>query len=73
VNAVAPGRMDTASPARAERTTDPQYLEAMRARIPLNRLTTVEEVAAAVCFLAGERAASITGQILVLDGGMTAA
>ena len=73
VNAVAPGRMDTASPARAERTTDPLYLEAMRARIPLNRLTTVEEVAAAVCFLAGERAASITGQILVLDGGMTAA
>jgi len=45
----------------------------MRARIPLHRLTTVEEVAAAVCFLAGERAASITGQILVLDGGMTAA
>ena len=73
VNAVAPGRMETASPARAERTADPQYLEAMRARIPLNRLTTVEEVAAAVCFLAGERAGSITGQVLVLDGGMTAA
>jgi NAD(P)-dependent dehydrogenase (short-subunit alcohol dehydrogenase family) len=73
VNAVAPGRMETASPARTERTADPQYLEAMRARIPLNRLTTVEEVAAAVCFLAGERAGSITGHILVLDGGMTAA
>jgi len=73
VNAVAPGRLDTASAARAERTGDPEYLKAMRARVPLHRLTTAEEVAAAVCFLAGDNAASITGHTLVLDGGMTAA
>jgi NAD(P)-dependent dehydrogenase (short-subunit alcohol dehydrogenase family) len=74
VNAVAPGRLETASAARAERTSDPDYLEAMRARIPLHRLTTAEEVAAAVCFLAGDKAAaSITGHTLLLDGGMTAA
>ena len=73
VNAVAPGRLETASPARAERTIDPEYLKAIRARIPLNRLTTAEEVAAAVCFLADDSAASITGHTLVLDGGMTAA
>jgi NAD(P)-dependent dehydrogenase (short-subunit alcohol dehydrogenase family) len=73
VNAVAPGRLETASAARAERTGDQEYLKAMRARIPLHRLTTAEEVAAAVCFLAGDDAASITGHTLVLDGGMTAA
>jgi NAD(P)-dependent dehydrogenase (short-subunit alcohol dehydrogenase family) len=71
VNAVAPGRLDTPSPSRAARTGDPNYMEAMRARIPLKRFATVEEVAAAVCYLAGPQAASITGQTLVVDGGLT--
>jgi NAD(P)-dependent dehydrogenase (short-subunit alcohol dehydrogenase family) len=48
-------------------------MAAMRARIPLNRLATAEEVADAVCYLASPRAASITGQTLVLDGGVTVA
>lgn len=73
VNAIAPGRMHTPSPSRAARTSDPQYLEAMRSRIPLKRLTTSEEVAGAVCYLASADAASITGHTLVLDGGMTIA
>jgi len=73
VNAIAPGRLDTASPTRAARTGDPSYMDAMRARIPLKRLATVEEVAATVCYLASPRAASITGQVLVLDGGLTVA
>jgi NAD(P)-dependent dehydrogenase (short-subunit alcohol dehydrogenase family) len=71
VNAIAPGRLDTPSPARAARTDDPKYMDAMRARIPLKRLVTVDEVAAAVCYLAGPQAASVTGQTLVLDGGLT--
>jgi len=71
VNAIAPGRLDTPSPARAVRTTDPAYMDAMRARIPLQRLTTADEVAAAVCYLASPQGASITGQTLVLDGGLT--
>jgi NAD(P)-dependent dehydrogenase (short-subunit alcohol dehydrogenase family) len=71
VNAIAPGRLDTSSPSRAARTSDPAYMAAMLARIPLGRLATVEEVAAAVCYLASAQAASITGQTLVLDGGMT--
>ena len=71
VNAVAPGRLDTPSPARAARTDDPKYMDAMRARVPLKRLVTVDEVAAAACYLAGPQAASITGQTLVLDGGLT--
>ena len=71
VNAVAPGRLETASPSRAARTGDPEYLEAMRARVPLKRLATAEEVAAAVCYLASPEANAITGHTLVLDGGMS--
>jgi len=48
-------------------------MDAMRARVPLERLATVEEVAATVCYLASPQAASITGQVLVLDGGLTVA
>jgi len=73
VNAIAPGRLDTASASRAARTGDPNYMAAMLARIPLKRLATAEEVAAAVCYLAGPQAASITGQVLVVDGGLTVA
>ena len=71
VNAIAPGRLDTPSPSRAD--TDPNYMRAMLARIRLHRLATVEQVAAAVCYLVGPHAAAITGQTLVLDGGLTAA
>jgi NAD(P)-dependent dehydrogenase (short-subunit alcohol dehydrogenase family) len=73
VNAIAPGRLDTPSPSRAARTGDPNYMDAMRARIPLKRLATAEEVAHAVCYLASPQAVSITGQTLVIDGGMTVA
>jgi NAD(P)-dependent dehydrogenase (short-subunit alcohol dehydrogenase family) len=73
VNAIAPGRLDTPSASRAARTTDPGYMEAMLTRIPLGRLATADEVAAAVCYLASPQAASITGQVLVLDGGLTVA
>jgi NAD(P)-dependent dehydrogenase (short-subunit alcohol dehydrogenase family) len=71
VNAVAPGRLDTVSPSRAG--ADPKYMEAMLARIPLHRLATAEEVASAVAYLASPQAQAITGQVLVLDGGLTAA
>ena len=73
VNAIAPGRMDTPSPSRAATAADPTYMAAMLDRIPLHRLATVEEVAAATCYLASPQAASITGQTLILDGGLTVA
>jgi NAD(P)-dependent dehydrogenase (short-subunit alcohol dehydrogenase family) len=73
VNAVAPGRLDTPSPMRAAETNDPAYMAAMVARTPLRRLATAEEVAEAVAYLASPAAAAITGQVLVLDGGLTAA
>jgi 2-deoxy-D-gluconate 3-dehydrogenase len=73
VNAVASGRLATVSPSRAEKGADQGYMGAMLKRIPLHRLATVEEVADAVAYLASPAAASITGQVLVLDGGLTAA
>jgi NAD(P)-dependent dehydrogenase (short-subunit alcohol dehydrogenase family) len=72
VNAIAPGRLMTTSPSRAQKGADPSYMEAMLKRIPLHRLASVEEVAAAAAYLASPAAASITGQVLVLDGGQTA-
>jgi NAD(P)-dependent dehydrogenase (short-subunit alcohol dehydrogenase family) len=73
VNAVAPGRMQTESPSRAEKGADPAYMAAVLARIPLRRLATAEEVAAAVGWLASAEAGSVTGHTLVMDGGLTAA
>ena len=70
VNAVAPGRVNT--PSRAGSLAEPGYQEAALARVPLKRFATSEEVAAAVCYLASPEAAYITGQTLVLDGGLTA-
>jgi 2-deoxy-D-gluconate 3-dehydrogenase len=73
VNAVAPGRLMTDSPSRQKTGTDAAYMEAMLKRIPLHRLATAEEVAGAVAFLVSPAARSITGQTIVLDGGLTAA
>jgi NAD(P)-dependent dehydrogenase (short-subunit alcohol dehydrogenase family) len=65
--------MQTDSPSRAEKGADPAYMAAVLKRIPLHRLATAEEVAAAVCWLASPVAASVTGQTIILDGGLTAA
>jgi len=73
VNAIAPGRLVTPSPSRADKGADPAYMEAMLKRIPLRRQASVEEVAATVAYLASDAAASMTGQLLVLDGGLTVA
>jgi 3-oxoacyl-[acyl-carrier protein] reductase len=40
------------------------------ARIPLKRLGTPDDIAAAVCFLASPEASYITGQVLAVNGGM---
>lgn len=71
VNAIVPGRVNTPSPSRAATTADPEYMQAMLDRIPLHRLVTAEEIAEAAVYLASPGAASITGQALFLDGGLT--
>ena len=73
VNAIAPGRLETPSPSRAEKGADRGYMDTMLERIPLHRLASAEEVAATVAYLVSPAAASMTGQVLVLDGGLTAA
>jgi 3-oxoacyl-[acyl-carrier protein] reductase len=66
VNAVAPGFIETDMTA----VLTPEQREALAKGIPLERLGTPADVAAAVLFLASEGAAYITGQVLVVDGGM---
>jgi 3-oxoacyl-[acyl-carrier protein] reductase len=65
-NAVAPGFIDT----EMTRVLPEKAKEKALSAIPLKRMGTVEEVAAAVCFLASDEAAYITGQVLTVDGGM---
>jgi len=70
VNAIAPGRVETASRAALNRA--PGHREMMLKRIPLGRFASCEDVAEAVCYLASPAGAYITGQTLILDGGLTA-
>ncbi len=69
VNAIAPGRVDT--PSRAGSYADPKHIEMMLNRVPLHRFANSEEIARAACYLASPQASYITGQTLVMDGGVT--
>jgi 3-oxoacyl-[acyl-carrier protein] reductase len=66
VNAVAPGFIDT----EMTQALSAELREKMLAGIPLRRLGTTQDVAAAVAFLAGEQAGYITGHVLDVNGGM---
>lgn len=68
VNALAPGpthteQLDRAGPAARERVA---------AAVPVHRLATPDEVAAAALWLCGDQAAFVTGSTLVVDGGLLA-
>ena len=66
VNAVAPGFIDTDM---TQAMTDTAR-EATLAQIPLKRVGTPKEIAETVAFLASDKAAYITGQVISVDGGM---
>ncbi|MCR1781898.1 SDR family oxidoreductase [Nocardioides carbamazepini] len=72
VNCVMPGTADTPWIGRLLATADDPDAEAtaLRARQPLGRLVTADEVANAIAYLASPLAASTTGTVLAVDGGM---
>jgi 3-oxoacyl-[acyl-carrier protein] reductase len=66
VNAVAPGFIETDMTA----AMTPEARATLNSQIPLERLGTGKDVAGAVVFLASDYASYITGQVIVVDGGM---
>jgi len=66
VNVVAPGMIETDMTA----VLPEKVRESLIERIPLGRLGAPDDIAAAVCFLASDEAAYITGQVLAVNGGM---
>ena len=65
-NCVAPGFIETDMTA----AMTPEARSALSGQIPLERLGTPRDIAGMVAFLASDHAAYITGQVLVVDGGM---
>jgi NAD(P)-dependent dehydrogenase (short-subunit alcohol dehydrogenase family) len=70
VNAVAPTFVRT--PGTAQRLDQPGFLRDVVSRIPVGRVGTTSEVAAAVIFLASKEAAMVNGTSILVDGGWTA-
>ena len=70
VNAIAPTFLET--PLTAPMFAKPEFAQWVMARIPLGRLGQLDEVAAAVVFVASDAASLMTGTSLVIDGGWTA-
>jgi 3-oxoacyl-[acyl-carrier protein] reductase len=68
VNAVAPGFIESDMTA----ALGDALLSEVKVRVPAKRLGRADEVADAVLFLAAPSSAYITGQVLTIDGGLTA-
>jgi 3-oxoacyl-[acyl-carrier protein] reductase len=67
INAVAPGYIES----DMTKTLGDVVIQEAKKRIPAKRLGTPEDVAAAVLYLVSPAASYVTGQVLVVDGGMT--
>ena len=66
VNVVAPGLVDTDMTKAVAEKAQAEW----NSLIPLQRLGTPQDIASAVCFLASDEAAYITGQVIAVNGGM---
>lgn len=69
-NAIAPGYFDT--PLNADLVADPAFTAWLEKRTPQGRWGRVEELQGACVFLASEAASFVNGQVLFVDGGITA-
>ncbi|MGW4334072.1 SDR family NAD(P)-dependent oxidoreductase [Rhodococcus koreensis] len=73
VNAVCPGYVETQMTERNRSTTaDSDYLINQTLRVPMGRWGQPSEIGSVVAFLASDEASFITGQAIVVDGGLTA-
>ncbi|MFN7116621.1 MAG: SDR family oxidoreductase [Saprospiraceae bacterium] len=69
INAVSPWYTDT--PLTVPVLTNPERMDAILSRTPMERVAQAEEMASAIAFLAMDKASYITGQNLSVDGGMS--
>lgn len=69
VNAICPGFTETAMLHNAD--TDEKYRETLKFLTPLRRFGKAEEIADGILYLASEKATFMTGQSLILDGGLS--
>jgi 3-oxoacyl-[acyl-carrier protein] reductase len=67
VNGIAPGMADTGLQVIIK--TTPEQKEAFRSSVPMRRLTTTQDIANVVAFLASDVSSDITGQTIQVDGG----
>ena len=67
MNAVVPGMIDEGRTTRVNR----KLIERRLSGIPLGRLGRAEEVNHAILFLAGDESAFMTGQMVIVDGGLS--
>jgi NAD(P)-dependent dehydrogenase (short-subunit alcohol dehydrogenase family) len=75
VNVVAPGLTETSMVETwiSEQDEPATFKRAVLSTIPQHRLGTPEEVAQAILYLASDEAAHVTGALIAIDGGYTAA
>jgi 3-oxoacyl-[acyl-carrier protein] reductase len=73
VNAVSPGFVDTAQLASEEHSLGREGIRKAAGYIPLGRVGVPEEIADVILFLASPAARYVTGQVIVVDGGLVAA